>query len=173
MTSELILFFILAIVAVASAVGMLLSRNAVYAALYLILNFATVAVFYLMLSAPFISLVQVTVYAGAIMVLFLFVIMLLGAESTGLLTESGWMFWSPILLGAVLVIEALYIVYTQWSSIPATQAAGLNFGAPAVVGLELFQKYLLPFEVTSVLLLVAMIGAILLARSRSGAQDRP
>jgi NADH-quinone oxidoreductase subunit J len=166
MTSELILFFFLAIVAVASAVGMLLSRNAVYAALYLILNFAAVAVFYLMLSAPFISLVQVTVYAGAIMVLFLFVIMLLGVEHSGRLTESGWMFWTPILLGTVLVVEALYIVLTQWKTIPATQAAGSNFGAPAAVGLELFQKYLLPFEVTSVLLLVAMIGAILLARGK-------
>lgn len=167
MTSELILFFILAIVAVASAVGMLLSRNAVYAALYLILNFATVAVFYLMLSAPFISLVQVTVYAGAIMVLFLFVIMLLGAEQTGRISESGWMFWTPIALGVVLVVEALYIVFTQWKSIPATPpVAGSDFGAPSAVGLQLFQQYLLPFEATSVLLLVAMIGAILLARSK-------
>lgn len=166
MTSELILFFILAIVAVASAVGMLLSRNAVYAALYLILNFATVAVFYLMLSAAFISLVQVTVYAGAIMVLFLFVIMLLGAEHTGRLSESGWMFWTPIVLGAVLAVEALYIILRQWKAIPATQAVGSDFGAPAAVGWELFQNYLLPFEVTSVLLLVAMIGAILLARSK-------
>ncbi len=83
MTIQLVLFFVLALVAVASALGMLLSRNAVYAALFLILNFATVAVFYLLLERPFIALAQVTVYAGAIMVLFLFVIMLLGAEQTG------------------------------------------------------------------------------------------
>lgn len=79
MTVQFILYFILAIVAVASALGMLFSRNAVYAALFLITNFATVAVFYLLLDASFIALAQVTVYAGAIMVLFLFVIMLLGA----------------------------------------------------------------------------------------------
>ncbi len=80
MNLTLILFYILAVTAVATAIGLLLSRSAVYAALFLVLNFATVAVYYLLLGAPFIAMVQVTVYAGAIMVLFLFVIMLLGAE---------------------------------------------------------------------------------------------
>ena len=80
MTPDLILFFVLALVAIGAAVGMLLSRNAVHSALFLIVNFAVVAVFFLILGAPFIAMVQVTVYAGAIMVLFLFVIMLLGAE---------------------------------------------------------------------------------------------
>ena len=73
-------FILLAVVAVAAALGMLLSRNAIHSALYLVLNFMTVAVFYLVLNAPFIAMVQITVYAGAIVVLFLFVIMLLGAE---------------------------------------------------------------------------------------------
>src|SRR5215213_7920805 len=81
MTLDLIFFLLLSLVAVATALGMLLSRNAVYCALFLVLNFITVAVFYLLLGAPFIAMAQVTVYAGAIMVLFLFVIMLLGAES--------------------------------------------------------------------------------------------
>ena len=80
MIPDMILFILLAIVAVASALGMLLSRSAVYSALNLILNFCTVAVLYLLLGAPFIALAQITVYAGAIMVLFLFVIMLLGVE---------------------------------------------------------------------------------------------
>ena len=80
MNLTLILFYVLAVAAVATAAGLLFSRNSVYAALFLVLNFATVAIFYLLLGAPFIALVQVTVYAGAIMVLFLFVIMLLGAE---------------------------------------------------------------------------------------------
>ena len=80
MNLTLILFIVLAAVAIASAVGLLVSRNTVYAALFLVLNFATVAVFYLLLGAPFIALAQVTIYAGAIMVLFLFVIMLLGAD---------------------------------------------------------------------------------------------
>ncbi len=148
MIAELILFFGLALVAVASALGLLLSRNAVYAALNLVINFITIAMFYLLLDAPFIALMQITVYAGAIMVLFLFVIMLLGAEHTGRLSESGWMFWTPIVLGVVLVVETLYIILRQWKAIPAIQAAGSDFGAPAAVGLELFQNYLLPFEVT-------------------------
>jgi len=73
-------FIILAIIAIAAALGLLLSRNAVHSALYLVLNFVTIAIFYLILNAPFLAMVQVTVYAGAIVVLFLFVIMLLGAE---------------------------------------------------------------------------------------------
>ena len=80
MTIDLLLFLILAVMAVASALGMLMSRSAVYAALFLVLNFCTVAVFYILLNAPFIAMSQVSVYAGAIMVLFLFVIMLLGTE---------------------------------------------------------------------------------------------
>ncbi|MDW8227907.1 MAG: NADH-quinone oxidoreductase subunit J, partial [Anaerolineales bacterium] len=80
MDFTLLLFFILAATAVATALGLLLSRNAVYAALFLVLNFAAIAVFYLLLGAPFVAMTQVTVYAGAIMVLFLFVIMMLGAE---------------------------------------------------------------------------------------------
>ena len=81
MNLDLILFLILALVAIGTALGMLISRNTVYSALFLVLNFVTVAVFYLLLGAPFIAMSQITVYAGAIMVLFLFVIMLLGAES--------------------------------------------------------------------------------------------
>ncbi|HEY3475650.1 MAG TPA: NADH-quinone oxidoreductase subunit J, partial [Anaerolineales bacterium] len=81
MTLDLIFFLILALIAITTAMGMLLSRNAVYSALFLVLNLMTVAVFYLLLGAPFIAMAQITIYAGAIMVLFLFVIMLLGAES--------------------------------------------------------------------------------------------
>ena len=90
MTPDLILFLILAVVAIGAALGMLISRNAVYSALFLILNFATVAVFYLLLGAPFIAMAQVTVYAGAIMVLFLFVIMLLGAEELRRVHRLDW-----------------------------------------------------------------------------------
>ena len=77
---ELVIFLVLAVIAVAAALGMLASSNAIYSALFLVVNFGVVATFYLLLGAPFIAMAQVTVYAGAIMVLFLFVIMLLGAE---------------------------------------------------------------------------------------------
>jgi NADH-quinone oxidoreductase subunit J len=81
MTIELVVFIVLGLVAIGSALGMLFSRSAVYAALFLVLNFGTVAIFYILLNAPFIAMSQIIVYAGAIMVLFLFVIMLLGTQA--------------------------------------------------------------------------------------------
>jgi NADH-quinone oxidoreductase subunit J len=167
MDSNLILFFGLGLVAVASALGMLLSRNAVYAALFLILNFSSVAVFYLLLSAPFIALAQVTVYAGAIMVLFLFVIMLLGAEQTGRTPAAWWMQPLALAMGGVLLVETVYILITQRGSLPAVTSLPSDFGDPVTVGNMLFTQYLLPFEVTSILLLVAMLGAIVLSRPKA------
>jgi NADH-quinone oxidoreductase subunit J len=167
MSLNLILFLFLAGIAVASALGMLFSRNAVYAALFLILNFATVAVFYLLLNAPFIALTQVTVYAGAIMVLFLFVIMLLGAEQTGRTPAARWIRPTALALGVVLLVETLYITFTQKGMLPNPHNLDPAFGAPVNVGVTLFNQYLLPFEVTSVLLLVAMIGAIVLTKTKT------
>lgn len=167
MDSNLLLFFGLALVAVASALGMLFSRNAVYAALFLILNFSAVAVFYLLLSAPFIALAQVTVYAGAIMVLFLFVIMLLGAEQTGRTPAAWWVQPLALVLGGVLLVETIYIVLTLRGSLPSAAALSPAFGEPTTVGEILFTQYLLPFEVTSILLLVAMVGAIVLSRPKA------
>jgi len=167
MTSQIILFSILALVAVVSAIGMILSRNAVYAALFLIVNFGTVAVFYLWLNAPFIALAQVTVYAGAIMVLFLFVIMLLGAEQTGRTVATWWLQPAAIVLAVILLVEAIYIVITQQGTMQAVETVSPAFGGPVAIGEALFREYVLPFEVTSILLLVAMIGAIALSRGRA------
>ena len=167
MNPDLILFLILALVAVATAMGMLLSRNAVYSALFLVLNFITVAVFYLLLGAPFIAMSQVTVYAGAIMVLFLFVIMLLGAEALPQAEVLPWQRPLAIVLGVLLAAESAYLLITR-----ARPAGDVVEPAAAVntmdnlrqLGMSLFNEYLLPFEVTSVLLLVAMVGAIVLIR---------
>ncbi len=164
MTPDLILFLVLALVAIATALGMLFSKNAVYAALFLILNFATVAVFYLLLNAPFIAMTQVTVYAGAIMVLFLFVIMLLGAELAGRTPAPRWVRPAALFLGLVLLVETTYIIFTQRDTFPTPTTPEPAFGSPLAVGEVLFNQYLLPFEVISVLLLVAMIGAIVLTR---------
>jgi NADH-quinone oxidoreductase subunit J len=175
MAPEFILFFLLGLVAVVSALGMLFSRNAVYSALFLIVNFATVAVFYLQLSAPFIALSQVTVYAGAIMVLFLFVIMLLGAERSGRTPAVWWNQPLALFLGAVLLVEAATIVLTQRDTLPGIQALPEGFGSPTAVGELLFDQYLLPFEVTSILLLTSMVGAIVLTlreRRREKAERR-
>jgi NADH-quinone oxidoreductase subunit J len=166
MSIDLLLFFGLAIVAILSAAGMLFSRNAIYSALFLIINFSTIAVYYLILGAPFIALTQITVYAGAIMVLFLFVIMLLGAEQTGRTPASWWMQPLALGLGALLILEALYLIFTHLHTFPQPSEISSTFGNPVQVGEILFDKYILPFEVISLLLLAAMIGAIVLTKKK-------
>ncbi len=106
MTVDLLLFFILALTAIATALGMLMSRSAVYSALFLVLNFGTVAVFYILLNAPFIAMSQVSVYAGAIMVLFLFVIMLLGTEVLPATKALPWQRPLAFILAVMLAGEA-------------------------------------------------------------------
>lgn len=157
------LFILTGAVAVAAALGLLFARNAVYAALFLVLNMFALAVLYLALGAPFIAMVQITVYAGAIMVLFLFVIMLLGAEQ--LKEDGGPIAWQrplALLLGLVLLGELAYFVFAAATGQARLLPPPEDFGTPHAVGQTLFQQYLLPFEVTSVLLLVAMVGAIVL-----------
>ncbi len=173
MTADFLVFLLLALVAIASAIGMLLSRNSVYAALFLVLNFVTVAVFYLLLGAPLIAMAQITVYAGAIMVLFLFVIMLLGTEElprTGTLRIQSWL---AAVLAFILAVEAVYIIFFrgQLTANITSPAAALNdMDSLRDMAMALFQNYLLPFEVTSILLLVAMVGAIVLSKPEKGGQ---
>ena len=171
MDLTLILFFVLAITAVATAVGLLVSRSAVYAALFLVLNFACVAVFYLILGAPFVAMAQVTVYAGAIMVLFLFVIMLLGAEKLPRAKVLPWQRPLAIAAAAVLLAEAGFLLFerARSSSLLALPGAEANTMASLrEMAMMLFNQYLLPFEVTSILLLVAMVGAIVLTKQVKG-----
>jgi NADH-quinone oxidoreductase subunit J len=164
---ELVLFLVLALIAVATALGMLFSHNAIYSALFLVLNFITVAVFYLLLGAPFIAMAQVTVYAGAIMVLFLFVIMLLGAESLPQAQVLPWQRPLAIGLAFILAVESAYLLVTKarptGDILPPDTAANTTENLRQL-GTALFNGYLLPFEVTSILLLVAMVGAIVLSR---------
>ena len=164
MTAELILFLVLALVAVGAALGLLFSRNAVYAALFLVLNFITVAVFYLLLNAPFLAMAQVTIYAGAIMVLFLFVIMLLGTKKLKTSGENLWQRRLAIGLGVVLLGELVVLFFVKGWRGTLIGDIGSNFGSPESIGIELFNQYLLPFEITSILLLVGIIGAIVLTK---------
>jgi NADH-quinone oxidoreductase subunit J len=164
MEPDLILFFFLAAIAIAAAFAMLLAKNPVYSAIFLILNFSTIAVFYLLLFAPFIALVQIAVYAGAIMVLFLFVIMLLGAD---LPSEGGDLPWQrplALLLGLLLFAEVVYIFAVRSPAVPNTPLPEAGFGSPEMIGILLFTDYVLPFQMTGVLLLVAMVGAIIITQ---------
>lgn len=167
MTSELIVFLVLSLVAVAAALGMVFSRNAVYSALFLVLNFVTVAVFYLLLGAPFIAMSQITVYAGAIMVLFLFVIMLLGAESLPPAKSLPWQKPLAFSLAVILVVESIYLLVAHARPemlVNAPEVAVNDMENLRAMAMILFGKFLLPFEVTSILLLVAMVGAIVLSK---------
>jgi NADH-quinone oxidoreductase subunit J len=168
---ELALFLITALISIACAVAMITSTNAVHSALFLVLNFTAVAVLYLLLQAPFLAMIQITVYAGAIMVLFLFVIMLLGAErGEGQRDTLRWQRPLAWVLGLLLLGEALFVMFGTGTSTTPVERTG-ELGAPRALAEALFTTYLLPFEITSVLLLVALIGAVVLtlkSRSRQG-----
>jgi NADH-quinone oxidoreductase subunit J len=158
-----IVFFILAAIAIATAIGMLVSKNAIYSALFLVLNFATVAVLYLILGAPFISLSQITVYAGSIMVLFLFVIMLLGAEHLPPSENLRWQVYVAIPIIAVLAVVLMLNLFNLVGPLEVAEAPE-NYGAPALIGETLFTQYTLPFLTTAIILLVSTVGAIILAK---------
>lgn len=168
MTFEQGVFYFLAAVTVVSAILMLLQRNPVNSALYLILNFFCLGGLYLTLNAQFIAIVHIVVYAGAIMVLFLFVIMLLSLGDDKKLREHlGLRMYLGIAFSAGLLIELLYILgfsstnnYTQQSS------AAVEMGTVEYIGKVLFTKFLFPFEITSFLLLAAIVGAVLLAKKK-------
>ena len=159
-----LVFMLLAVIAVGSAIGMLVSRDAVHSALFLVLNFITIAVFYLVLNAPFIAMVQVTVYAGAIMVLFMFVIMLLGAERLrGVWSDrTGEMVFAAF-LGFLLL--AIFLIALVMGNGDAADTAGMIDTSPVALGLRLFEAYIFPFEVVGILLLAAMIGVVILTIS--------
>jgi NADH-quinone oxidoreductase subunit J len=168
MMFEQIVFAILAIVAVASAVMMLLQRNPVNSALFLILNFFCIGGLYLTLRAQFIAMVHIVVYAGAIMVLFLFVIMLLNLGDERRLREN-LSFKTYIGIGCSLAffLELLYIVGVR-GSMPAVPLApqAQAIGTVEFLGKILYTTFLFPFEVTSLLLLAAIVGAVMLAKKK-------
>jgi NADH-quinone oxidoreductase subunit J len=165
-------FWVIAPISILSAGAMVLARNAVHAALLLIVNFFTLAVFFLILGSPFLFVVQIIVYAGAIMVLFLFVIMLLGVDREIPLTERiRGQRWLALILGAGLAAE---IAVAVWAGVgfarerlPDFTAVNRGGNVRALAQL-LFNRYFFPFEVTSILLIVAAIGAMLHGRRHVG-----
>lgn len=159
-----IFFGVLALVVIGSAAGMLLSRNSVYSALFLVLNFGTVGFLYILLGAPFIAMAQISVYAGAIMVLFLFVIMLLGAESLPTAEPIKGQVGITIVFCLIFITEAALVILWKGGVPALLPMPDSTFASPAEIGNALFTQYLLPFEITSVILLAALIGAIILTK---------
>jgi len=166
---ELAFFLGFAVVAVVSAALMITRPNPVHSAVLLVVTFGALAALYILLRAPLLAVLQVAVYAGAIMVLFLFVIMLLAAERRELTERDPLrgMRWPAYLFSAAFLAVMCYVAWTS----PARGTHG-DMPADAVarhaqlIGQELFTTYLLPFEVVSVMLLAAMVGAVVIAKRR-------
>jgi len=158
-------FFVIAAIAVGSALGLILRPNAIHGALFLVVNLGSVAALYLMLGAEFLAAAQVIVYAGAIMVLFVFAIMILipGKEESGPDPRRGARIVA-LPVGGLLMLLLVFVVAARWN---APRGAVVSSGSAAAVGRLLFTSYLFPFELTSVLLLAAMVGVMLLARRRA------
>jgi NADH-quinone oxidoreductase subunit J len=164
---ETALFYIFGGIALLSAISVVAQKRVFYSGASLIVCLCSVAVLYLILDAPFIAAVQIIVYAGAIMVLFLFVIMLLDPFSAAILKDKKkYLGYLAVALG-IIALALLYPVlkyYDPSRSPRYPQTAGDGIGSVEHLGRVLFREYLLPFEATSILILVAIIGVVVLAK---------
>jgi NADH-quinone oxidoreductase subunit J len=165
--TSLLVFGALAAVAALSAIGVVVFANAVRSALCLVLNFFTLSFLYFTLNAELLGIIQIVVYTGAIMVLFLFVIMLLNLGAVSGLSEPPDLLKKAV--GLVLGFALMGMVATQviqpLIAVDMPQAP-IGYGAPQPIGRALFTTYVWPFEIVSVLLLIGVVGAILLAKRR-------
>jgi NADH-quinone oxidoreductase subunit J len=165
---ETVLFYVFGGIALLAAISVVAQKRVFYSAMSLVICLCAISAEYMLLNAPFIAAVQVIVYAGAIMVLFLFVIMLLDPFSAAVLRDrKKHLSYLAVLLGAF----ALFIFYKIFYSFnPAQTPKNAGFPGPGSVsriGQALFSDYLLPFEITSVLILIAIIGVVVLAKRQS------
>ena len=161
-----VLFLIFGALCLGGAINLLVQRHPISSALSLIVVMASLAVIYLLLGAEFVAAVQVIIYAGAIMVLFTFVIMLLNAGEEERTKGSR----VALIVGVPsLLAGGAGVAWVLLQRMPAVAIDGMNFrGSAEALGRLLFKEYLLPFEVTSVLILIAIMGAVVLARPRGG-----
>ncbi len=169
MNIQLILFFVLASVAAVTAVMMITRKNAVISAVFLVLNFFSLAGLYLLLNAQFIAVVQVIVYAGAIMVLFLFVLMLLNTETEHkLFVDKRGIKFFAILVSAFVFVQLAFLIFkgNPTRTLTPDEAASINAGTIQTIGHELYTNYIIPFEVAGFLLLATTIGALVLAKKK-------
>lgn len=171
MSIPMIVFIICGIFAVLGAIGLILAREPVHSALSLVLVMIALAVLYLLLGAAFIAAIQILVYAGAIMVLFVFVIMLLNAGVEVRTNLSRLARWVGIPLAILFLAEMVYSLFHEYIG-RAGVAAGGAFAAPVpasteALSMKIFTEFVLPFELTSILILIAILGALVLAKKES------
>ena len=174
MPTELLVFYLFAAVAVAASLRVVLGRNAMHSVLLLIVSFAALAGLYITLDSPFAAVIQIIIYAGAIMVLFLFVVMLLNAhKEEDYVTSGAPAMKKPLYMGAVLAVvlaaELVWALVRTGGAQDGMLAGGAAPDAAAIgsvreLGRLLFTDYAFAFEVTSILIIVAMVGAVVLAK---------
>ncbi|MDA2913558.1 NADH-quinone oxidoreductase subunit J [Acidobacteriia bacterium AH_259_A11_L15] len=163
MTLETVLFYVLGGLAVLGALNLILQRHPIHSALSLILVMASLAVLYLLLGAEFIAAVQIIIYAGAIMVLFVFVIMLLNAGEEERTNLSRMARYVGLPVAAVLLSGLAYLLYRAWPVDLLVQPHP-SLGQTRPLAEMLFKDFVLPFELTSILILIAVLGAVVLAK---------
>ena len=164
MTLPVVFFVLVGAVSVAAAIGVVTSKQPVHSALYLLLNFVTLSIFYVMLDAQFLAAIQIVIYAGGIVILILFVIMLLGSEELKVEPDNRpWTAYAGLVLGVVMLAAISMSLLDAFAGTEAN-ASAIEGGVPEVIGIALFTQYVLPFELTAVLILVALLGALLLGR---------
>lgn len=158
---EVFLFWIFAIVSVGCGAMVVWHRNPMNSAIYLVITMLCLAGLYVLLMGAFIAVIQILVYAGAVMVLMLFVIMMLNLREETLQREGHLAVWVGAgIIGLIVVLRLARL----FPATPAALAMAPDFGSIEAVGSQLFAQYMLPFELTSVLLLIAIIGAVILAK---------
>ena len=174
MLFEQILFFVAGFGAIAGALGVVMLRNPFYSVLALVAHLVALAVLFLLLRADFVAAAQVVVYAGAVMVLYVFVVAYVGGSDEPMRAEASGLagLFGPIFAAAVFVELAIAVVGSGLGAIdtrgPELEA---GFGSPGAIGELLLTKFLLPFEAASFLLLIAAVGAVVLARKRRGLEE--
>src|SRR5215211_4395301 len=169
---EEVVFFVAAFGAIAGALGVILVRNPFYSVLSLVAVLFALTTLFLLLNAEFIAAAQIVVYAGAVMVLYIFVVAYIGGvqearplrEGSGGIAQSGWLFAL-----ALLVVVTIAVIGTGLTELDSEGAnVGAGFGTPGAIGELLLRKFLITFEAASFLLLVAAVGAVVLAQKRRG-----
>jgi NADH-quinone oxidoreductase subunit J len=162
MSLQQIIFGVLSVISLVSALGVVLSKNPVTSVLCLIVTFFTIAGHYIMLNAQFLAVVHIIVYAGAIMVLFLFVIMLMNLNAEIEPQKRSWLKYAGAISGGAFLVVLLAAL--REASMPALLPGANDIGLIANLGKTLFNQYVVPFEVSSILFLSAMVGAVVIGK---------
>jgi NADH-quinone oxidoreductase subunit J len=170
---EQVLFFLAGALALAGALGVVMLRNPFYSVLALVGHLVALALLFLLLRAEFVAAAQVVVYAGAVMVLYVFVVAYIGGSDEPLRPEGGAIgSLGPLFAVAIMIELTIAVVGSSLGALDTRGAdTGAGFGSPGEIGSLLLQKFLVPFEAASYLLLVAAVGAVVLARRRRGLED--